>query len=125
MESQQPTNREKGYIGEDLAGKHLEDKGYSIIKRNFKFGHVGETDIIAEKDNKLIFIEVKYRTSDKYGDPLSAITPRKVQSMRKTAEGYLYINKIKDKEIRFDVITIDVRDKSKPPKLTHLEHAVW
>jgi putative endonuclease len=125
MEPNNQTTREKGYIGEDIAGKYLEENGYTIVKRNFTFGRVGEVDIIAEKNSKLVFVEVKYRTSDKYGDPLFAINPRKVQSMRKTAEGYLYVNKITNREIRFDVITIDVRDRSVPPKLNHIEQAIW
>ncbi|MDZ7319254.1 MAG: YraN family protein, partial [candidate division KSB1 bacterium] len=46
-----------GKLGENLAAKFLEEKGYHILERNYRYGH-GELDIIAEKDGMLIFIEV-------------------------------------------------------------------
>ena len=102
-------NREVGQKGEEEAAKFLCDNGYKIIKKNFHFGKTGEIDIIAEKDDILVFVEVKTRYNDKYGDPLLSITYRKQKSIRKVAEGYLYINKIRDKECRFDVIIVDKR----------------
>ena len=55
--------REKGDKAEEIAVKYLVDKGYSIKKRNFSFGKIGELDIIAEKDDTLVFVEVKYLKS--------------------------------------------------------------
>lgn len=111
-----------GQRGEETACKYLESKGYSIIKRNFHFGRNGEIDIIAEKDNILVFVEVKSRTNDAYGDPLLSINYPKQKALRKAAEGYLYINKITDKECRFDVVLINLN--TVPPKAKHLENVM-
>ncbi len=104
-------NKAKGNKGEDIAVNFLINKGYEIRKRNFHFGRYGEIDIIAEKDNTLIFFEVKARYNyDKFGDPLFAINFKKQSSFRRAAEGYLYVNKIEDKECRFDVLIVDLNN---------------
>lgn len=97
---------QKGTIGEDLAVDYLEKKGYRILQRNYRFEH-GEIDIIAEDGNVLVFVEVKARRSIEFGEPEDAVTPRKREKIRSTANGYLFENNIDDKECRFDVIAID------------------
>ncbi len=114
--------KEKGKRGEDLAVEFLKKLGYQIKKRNFHFGKTGEIDIIAQEKNVLVFVEVKMRGSDAFGDPLLSITPAKQKALRKTAEGYLYVNKIYDMECRFDIITIDIRFN--PEKIEHLINAL-
>ncbi len=116
------TNKAKGFLGEDIAIAHLAQKGYKILKRNFKFGNKGELDIIAIDGNCIVFVEVKARTGKSaYGDPLYSITPLKQKNMRRAAEGYLYINRINDKDCRFDIITIDLQDT--PARVEHLINA--
>ena len=117
------STRTKGYKGEQIAADYLESSGYEIKKRNFHFGKNGEIDIVAEKNDELVFVEVKFRTTNSYGDPIESITPRKAQTLRKVAEGYLYVNKIYDKSCRIDVIIVDFRDKD--PKIEHIENAVY
>jgi len=117
------STREKGYKGEKIAAEYLESKGYEIKKSNFHFGKAGEIDIIAEKDNELVFVEVKFRTSKSWGDPLESITPKKARTLRKIAEGYLYVNKIYDKACRIDVIIIDFREKEH--SINHIENAIY
>lgn len=111
-----------GNNGEELACKYLINKGYKIIRRNFHFGRYGEIDIISEFNNTLIFIEVKYRKSLTFGSPVCAISVAKQKSLRKSAEGYLYVNKITDKDCRFDLIAIDA--SSGTPKIEHIENAM-
>lgn len=111
-------NTEKGKMGESIAENFLIDKGYKIIKKNFKFGREGEIDLIATHKDAYVFIEVKARKNYDYGDPLYSITPKKQKLIRRAAEGFLYVNKIVDKECRFDVITIDMRGDI--PKIEHL-----
>lgn len=113
-------NRAKGTRGEKKAVEYLNELGYKIIKQNFFFGKSGEIDIIAEDGDYLVFIEVKSRYSDEYGDPLLSITPKKQRSLRKVAEGYLYVNKITDKDCRFDVITVRF---DKGEKIEHIKAA--
>ena len=73
---------------------------------------LGEIDIIAEdkEAGELVFVEVKYRNTYNYGTPESSITQKKIKTLRRAAEGFLYIRKISDKECRFDVIAIDFAD---------------
>ena len=115
--------RSKGDYGESLAVEYLENQGYKIKKRNFHFGKTGEIDIIAEKDDVLVFVEVKYRTNNSYGDPLESITPKKANTLRKTAEGYLFVNDIYDRDCRIDIIIIDKRGGE--PEIQHIENAVF
>ncbi|MGB9771331.1 MAG: YraN family protein [Candidatus Kapaibacteriota bacterium] len=112
---------EIGKCGEDIACEHLLKKGFNILKRNFHFGKLGELDIVAEKDNTIVFVEVKFQTSDKFGDSHFWITPSKQKKLRKAAEGYLFVNKWQNKSCRFDAIFIDFRYD--PPKIDHIENA--
>lgn len=97
--------RQLGTNKEDYACKYLEEKGYIIKERNFRYKH-GEIDIIAFKDDELIFIEVKYRSSDRYGMPYEAVDYRKKQRIINASRFYMAINNIYDSQIRYDVISI-------------------
>lgn len=113
--------RAKGATAEDLAEEFLKNKGYAIIKRNFHFGREGEIDIIARERDTLVFVEVKARHSSAYGTPEEAVTFRKQKTLRRAAEGYLYVNKISNQECRFDVIAVDY--EKKPTEIRHLVNA--
>jgi len=110
-----------GKKGEDIAGDHLRKSGYKILFRNWKWGR-NEIDIIAEKNNQVVFVEVKTRTDDYQMHPLTAITREKQKSLIFAAEGYIkkfYI----DKESRFDVITIIKKGESF--EIDHIEDAFY
>ncbi|MFY8161568.1 MAG: YraN family protein [Candidatus Kapaibacteriota bacterium] len=113
-------SRAKGDKSEDLAVEYLIQKGYSIKKRNFTFGRNGEIDVIAEFKNMLIFVEVKSRYNKLGPDPILSINYPKQKSIRKAAEGYLYVNKIENKLCRFDAILIEYDNME--PKFEHLEN---
>lgn len=66
-------NNRIGKIGEKLAAEYLEKHGYEIITTNF-YTKRGEIDIIARKDNEIVFVEVKTRSSDSFGKPVEAVT---------------------------------------------------
>lgn len=114
-------NLDFGRKGEQIAADYLVGKGYQIVKKNFYFGKVGEIDIIAKKGNVLVFCEVKIQNSDAFGDALFWITPAKQKKLRKTAEGYLFVNMPNYDSYRFDVIVIDT--SFNPPKINHIENA--
>lgn len=101
------SSRQKGDVSEDIASAYLKAKGYQIRKKNFSFGKVGEIDIICEKDEILVFVEVKSRYNRLGPPPILAITKNKQKSIRKAAEGYLYINNIQNTTCRFDAILIE------------------
>lgn len=105
MNSKQRT----GKIGEEIARKYLERKGYKIVEKNFRCRQ-GEIDIIATYSGKLIFIEVKTRRSEKYGKPAEAVNELKQKHMINAASYYLYKTGQANKFIRFDVIEVKLKD---------------
>lgn len=115
------STRSKGTKFEDIAAEYLEKKGYQIIKRNFHFGKLGEIDIIAKFKNILVFVEVKARTTVEFGTIYDTVPPSKRKTIRRAAEGYLYVNKINDKECRMDFVGIDATVH--PFVITHIENA--
>jgi putative endonuclease len=94
---------EIGKRGEDLSAAFLRDKGYIIIERNWRHLKL-EVDIIASKDNLLIFIEVKTREKDA-GLPEHAVTTAKENLLAKAANEYIYQTNYEG-EIRFDIIAV-------------------
>jgi putative endonuclease len=96
--------KEIGKFGEDLAVKHLKNKGYEICKRNHRFGKA-EVDIIAQKDELLLFVEVKLRSSDDFGDPEEFVSKAQANLILNAAEEYILAVDWK-KEVRFDILVI-------------------
>ena len=109
-------NRQLGQENEYLALKYLTNKGYKIIKRNYRC-KLGEIDLIAKKDDRIIFIEVKYRSNNRYGNSIEAVNKRKQQVIRNVAKYYLLTNYHSlEIPISFDVIGIDKNN------ITHIEN---
>jgi len=102
-------NREFGRKGENIAEEYLKDKKYKIVCKNF-YTRRGEIDIIAQKDNYLVFVEVKTRKNYKYGTPAMAVNTTKIKHMKFAAKVFLLLNKFNKYSIRFDVIEIMVRN---------------
>lgn len=112
--------RELGLKGESIAENYLKKKGYKIIKRNFHTRY-GEIDIICEKNDTLIFVEVKTRRSITYGTPEEAITLRKIEHLKKAALIYTEQAKRFYKELRFDVIGIMIQGQD--IEINHVKNA--
>lgn len=105
LKSTKQENRVKGDIGENKAAKYLTDKGYEILETNYK-NKLGEIDIIAKDDNRIVFVEVKARATAKYGYPREAVNEYKQRKIRMVAESYLKSKRLLNSYIRFDVIEI-------------------
>ena len=112
---------EIGKIGEELACKYLEDNGYKIVERNFE-AKQGEIDIIALDKQEIVFIEVKTRTSKKYGEPAEAVNQTKQKHLIKTIKYYLYIRNLENEFIRIDIIEIYI-SKNKY-KVNHIKQII-
>jgi putative endonuclease len=95
-----------GKSGEDKIVCYLSNKGYSILERNFRYKNK-EVDIIANKDDTLIFVEVKRRKSDRFGFGFESVDFRKIQNIFKVARYYIEKNEMREKNVRFDVASID------------------
>ncbi len=111
-----------GKIGEQLAYNFLENKGYQILEINWRY-RKAEIDLIAKDGETLVFIEVKTRSTDLFGKPEEAISPRKERLLTDAAAAYMeQINH--DWAVRFDVISIIYRDE-KHYTLEHFEDAFF
>ena len=101
-------NKVRGDEAEEFAAKYLSKSGYKIIERNYRFGR-NETDIIAEDDTYIIFVEVKARrrteSLSRFGRPAAAVTYDKRQRLLSSARGYLSTH-VTSKRPRLDVIEL-------------------
>lgn len=100
-----PYKRTIGSFGEKIAQDFLQNKGFHILERNFQT-KLGEIDIIAKKDSKLHFIEVKTRKTLDKGLPYEAVTNFKINHIKKTLQVYLLKNNLKNSKLSLDVISI-------------------
>lgn len=110
--------RRVGIIGEKIAQGFLVNKGYEIIETNF-YTKKGEIDIIAQKDGCIIFVEVKTRTSLNFGTPAMAVNATKKKHIKLVAKIFLYLNKLENFNVRFDVIEIFINDGKY--RINHIE----
>ena len=94
-----------GRRGENLAADHLTASGYEIVERNWRCTQ-GEIDIVASKDNEIVFVEVKTRTSVAFGHPLEAITVAKLARLRRLAGAWCQAHPDARASVRIDAIAI-------------------
>ena len=96
--------RKVGQEAESIAASYLSRLGYKILEKNISY-KFGELDIIASDENILVFVEVKHRKNNNFGDPFEAVTKSKQHKIILAAQAYLQ----KYKNIptcRFDVISL-------------------
>ena len=99
-------NREIGNKYEDKSVEILEENAYKILERNYQ-NRYGEIDIIAEKNRKIIFIEVKYRKNNFYGYGYEAVDRKKLLKIIKLAETYMQSKNYYEKnyQMQFDCMS--------------------
>ena len=95
---------EKGKKSEEVAAEWLKDQGYEIVCTNFRYNKK-EIDIIARKDDVLVFVEVKTKSFWSDENPGDIVTLKKQKFLLKAAEAYMMYHGI-DMETRFDVIFV-------------------
>lgn len=110
-----------GRFGEELAAKYLQKNGYRILARNFRKGY-GEIDIITQKEDTLVFVEVKTRIGDKYGKPEEAITPWKLKALIRTVQYYKVLHPKLPDSLRIDLLAIDLSPAGEVKTLKHLQN---
>ena len=110
-----------GKKGEDLAANYLQQKGYRILSRNYRFKK-SEVDIICEKNDLLVFVEVKTRSSLKYGLPEVFVSLNQQQAVIRAAEEFLVETSWKS-DLRFDIISIFM--KGEEAEIEHLKDAFY
>ncbi|MEY8849860.1 YraN family protein [Psychroserpens sp. XS_ASV72] len=115
------TTKDFGNKGEDLAATFLLENGYTILERNYIF-QKAEVDIIAQKDDVIVAVEVKTRSTKAFGDPQDFLKPKQIQRIVKAMDNYVVCEHI-DAEVRFDIIAIINSDKT--IEIEHLQNAFY
>jgi len=113
------SHNELGKEGEVEACKHLINNGYKIITTNYRFDKA-EVDIIAKKDNLLVAVEVKTRSTKNFGLPQDFLKPQQIKRLVKAVNHYIEIKDL-DVEVRFDVIAVVSQHNKK--EIEHIEDA--
>ena len=108
-----------GSQGEVLAQNLLTEKGYKILNTNWRYGH-NEIDIIAQKDDIIVFVEVKTRSTTVFGEPESFVTREKQKAYIRLANHYIQQYN-KTEEARFDIISMVINKYKK--EIKHIEGA--
>jgi putative endonuclease len=112
-------HNDKGLEGEELAAVFLTQNGYSILEKNWRFGKE-EIDIIAQKDDTLIVVEVKTRSGSFFGEPEEFVNRQKQKHLIKAVNAYIEKNEL-DLEVRFDIVGIVITGKNH--RVNHIEDA--
>lgn len=94
-----------GKIGENIASRFLQSKGYAILGRNWRYGRL-ELDIVCEDGDTLVFVEVKTRSGKNFGGPAGAITKTKQRHMFQAAQGWLLEHEAWRRPCRFDIVCL-------------------
>lgn len=112
-------HNELGEKGEKIAADYLIKNGYVILEQNYRFLKA-EIDIIVKKEDAIIGVEVKTRTSKYFGNPQDFISLKKIKLMVSALDNYVVENDL-DVEVRFDIIAI-VKEKN-TFQIEHLKDA--
>ncbi|MCH9708045.1 MAG: YraN family protein [Actinomycetia bacterium] len=112
---------EIGALGEQLAVDHLRQIGSRVLTRNWRCRY-GELDVIAADDatGTVIFVEVKTRTGEQFGDVSEAVTPQKVRRLRRLAGLWLAQQNCSWASVRIDVMAIRI-GRRRTPEITHIQ----
>jgi len=98
--------RDLGRHGEDLAAKHLRKHGYKVLYRNFRAKHGGEVDLVCRHGDTLVFVEVKTRSSSRFGRPSAAVHRRKQRLIARGALAWLHLLGDPEPPFRFDIVEV-------------------
>ncbi len=108
-------------MGENFAAEYLLSENYVIVQTNYTC-RWGELDIIAQKDDKIIFVEVKTRVGHYLGKPYEAIHRQKLRHVQRTIQYYLLQHKLYKSKLQLDVISIILTQDKHIDDFQHFEN---
>jgi len=109
-------NKKTGKRGEEIALSFLKKKGYKIVEQNYRCVF-GEIDIVARHRGDIVFIEVKSRKSEAFGNPEEAVGFKKQRKISQIALNYLNEKRLHDHDARFDVVAVKLLPDENKVKL--------
>ena len=112
-----------GARGERIAAKFLESQGYRIQSRNFRVKG-GEADIIAAKDGLVVVVEVKTRSSGRFGSPAQAVNERKARRVIRAGRSFCRGKGLSLSKLRCDVVAVEWPRGGGDPKIRHYQGAI-
>lgn len=112
-----------GRWGEEKALAYLLRQGYVLIERNYRTSY-GEIDLIMGHEDMLVFVEVKTRSSTRYGQPEAAVSPLKQSHLLQSAEQYLQEHPGENRDWRVDVVSILQYSSECPAEIMVFENAI-
>lgn len=116
------SKKDIGKKGEQEGKKFLQEKGYNILKSNFRCP-IGEIDFIAKDNSELVFVEVRTKTSEISGKPYETVGKVKQKKLYKLAQYYLNLMDTDNIECRFDVLSIILSPEGAVAEIEHIENA--
>ncbi len=123
-DAEEPATLRVGRRGEREAARHLRQKGYRILERNFRTG-LGEIDLVAFRSGTVAFVEVRTQTWPASIDPLHTITRQKQRRVIRASQQYCTLRGLEDRGValRYDVVTVLLEKDGGVRSIHHLENA--
>lgn len=112
----------RGSYGEKIARSYLRGKNFRIVAKNYRC-RLGEIDIVAQKKDILVFVEVKTRLSKNFGEPFESVTKAKQKKLKRLGEYFLMRNRLWNQTVRFDIISIVMDHNGLVNEFVHIENA--
>ena len=116
-------NRETGCLGEDIAKRYLQKRGYRIIEQNYRTRY-SEIDLIAYDHKTLVFVEVRTKNSEEFGTPEDSLTRRKIRRLSRGALIYLAREGGSEK-YRIDAVCIVLAENNRPQRISHYKNITF
>ena len=110
-------------MGEGLAAKFLESQGYRIECRNFRIKG-GEADIIATHGGLVVVVEVKTRSSGRFGSPAQAVDRRKERRVIRAGRAYCRAKGLSLSQLRGDLVAVELPPGGGAPEIRHYRGAI-
>ena len=117
------TRQQLGNVGEEIAVRELARRGYVVRERNWRCPE-GELDIVAERDEALVFVEVRTRRGDHFGTPEESITPAKRAHLIASAQAYLQAHPLEERDWRIDVVAVEMSPRGELVRVDVIENAI-
>ena len=113
-------NTKTGQLGESLARKYLERKGYRILEQNYRTRYA-EIDLVARKKDVLVFVEVRTKVGERFGTPEETLNWKKLQKVKRNAVAYA--SRVKWKKLyRGDAVCIVLAEDHTLQRIAHYEN---